>query len=160
MKPDVNDIYSLNNALFFDFSRKDVEQLCSVMERVEVKEGEIFIKEGDDSDSIYIIHEGEVEVIKLHSGEIIRLAVLGRDDFFGEMSIFEREVRMATVRALTDVRLLTIDKKTFLRRIQTDPSLAFRIVETMSRRIRKLDTELVRLKAKEISFFSSKADLG
>ena len=55
-------------------------------------------------------------------------------------------MRSATVRALGQVRILTIDKKNFLRRISQDPSMAFRIVETMSRRIRELTEENVQLK--------------
>ena len=44
------------------------------------------------------------------------------------------------------VRVLTIDKKNFLRRVHEDPSLAFRIVKTMSARIRELGDEIARLK--------------
>jgi CRP-like cAMP-binding protein len=62
------------------------------------------------------------------------------------MAIFEHDVRSATVRALGEVRALTIDKRTFLRRITEDPSLAFRIVEKMSHRIREMNNKLVRLK--------------
>jgi len=51
-----------------------------------------------------------------------------------------------------EVRVLTIDKRTFLRRITEDPSVAFRIVEKMSYRIRELDAELVRLKPKARRF--------
>ena len=51
----------------------------------------------------------------------------------------------ATVQALSQTRVLTVDKKTILRRIHEDPSLAYRILETMSRRVRELETELVRL---------------
>jgi len=72
--------------------------------------------------------------------------VLGKGDFFGEMAIFEHEVRSATIRARGEVRALTVDKRTFLRRITEDPSIAFRIVGRMSRRIRELDAEIVRLK--------------
>ena len=95
---------------------------------------------------MYEIQEGQVEVIKEKDGKEIQLAVLGKGDFFGEMAIFDREVRSATVRAKGEVRALTIDKRAFLRRITGDPSLAFRIVERMSRRIRELDAEIVRLK--------------
>ena len=63
------------------------------------------------------------------------------------MAVFEREVRSATVRALGEARVLTLDRKNFLRRINEDPSLAFRVVETMSRRVRELSAEIVRLKA-------------
>ena len=75
--------------------------------------------------------------------------VLDTGELFGEMAIVEHEVRMATVRALGQVRVLTIDQKNFLRRIHEDPSLAWGIVQTMSRRIRELATEVARLKGNE-----------
>ncbi len=108
--------------------------------------GIIIIRQGEPGDCMYEIQEGQVEVIKEKDGKEIQLAVLGKGDFFGEMAIFDREVRSATVRAKGEVRALTIDKRSFLRRITGDPSLAFRIVERMSRRIRELDAEIVRLK--------------
>ncbi|UCE20737.1 MAG: cyclic nucleotide-binding domain-containing protein [Candidatus Aminicenantes bacterium] len=108
--------------------------------------GEVIIRQGESGDSMYEIQDGQVEVIQEKDGREVPLAVLGRGDFFGEMAIFEREVRSATVRARGEVRVLTIDKRTFLRRITEDPSIAFRIVERMSHRIRKLDAEIVRLK--------------
>ncbi len=104
--------------------------------------GETIIQQGDVGDCMYVIQEGQAEVIEEKSGRDLRLAVLEGGDFFGEMALFEREARSATVRALGEVRILTIDKRTFLRRIQEDPTLAFRIVETMSRRIRGLDEKL------------------
>jgi CRP-like cAMP-binding protein len=109
-------------------------------------DGKIIIRQGEPGDCMYEIQEGQVEVVKEKDGKEIQLAVLGKGDFFGEMAIFDREVRSATVRAKGEVRALTIDKRTFLRRIAEDPSLAFRIVERMSRRIRELDSEIVRLK--------------
>ena len=108
--------------------------------------GIIIIRQGEPGDCMYEIQEGQVEVIKEKDGKEIQLAVLGKGDFFGELAIFDREVRSATVRAKGEVRALTIDKRAFLRRITGDPSLAFRIVERMSRRIRELDAEIVRLK--------------
>jgi CRP-like cAMP-binding protein len=108
--------------------------------------GEIIFRQGDEGDCMYVIQEGEVEVLSETDGKLVRLAVLDRGDFFGEMSIFQHEHRSATVRALSDTRVLTVDKKTFLSRIQADPSLAFRIVETLTRRINQMNEELVSLK--------------
>ncbi len=110
------------------------------------EDGNIIIRQGEPGDCMYEIQEGQVEVVQEKDGKEIQLAVLSRGDFFGEMALFDREVRSATVRAKGEVRALTIDKRTFLRRITEDPSLAFRIVERMSRRIRELDAEIVRLK--------------
>lgn len=111
-------------------------------------DGEIIIRQGEAGDIMFEILNGRVEVVQEKDGKEVRLALLEKGDFFGEMAIFDREVRAATVRALGDVRVLTIDKKILLRRISEDPSLALRILEKMSNRIRDLDSEIVSLNIK------------
>ncbi|NOR14811.1 MAG: cyclic nucleotide-binding domain-containing protein [Candidatus Aminicenantes bacterium] len=110
-------------------------------------DGAVIVRQGEAGDCMYEILEGTVEVLREKNGQEICLAVLGKGDFFGEMAIFEREVRSATVRAKGEGRAMTIDKRTLMRRISGDPSLAFRIVEKMANRIRELDIEIERLKA-------------
>jgi CRP-like cAMP-binding protein len=110
--------------------------------------GESIVRQGETGDCMYIVQAGQVEVLQEKESKEVRLAVLNEGDFFGEMAIFEREVRSATVRAIGEVRVLTVEKKNFLRRIQEDPSLAYHIVQTMSHRIRELSAELVRLKTR------------
>jgi CRP/FNR family transcriptional regulator len=110
------------------------------------EDGEIIIRQGEVGNCMYVIQEGQVEVLREEDGQEIQIAIRKEGDFVGEMAIFERDVRSATVRALGQVRALTIDKKNFLRRISQDPSLAFRIVETMSSRIRELSKENAQLK--------------
>jgi flavin-dependent dehydrogenase len=106
--------------------------------------GEVIIRQGDVGDCMYVIQSGKVEVILEKEGKEIRLAELGEGDFFGEMALFEKDVRSATVHPLGEVRVLTVDKKMFLRKIHDDPSLAFMIMKRMSQRIRELDGELMR----------------
>ena len=110
----------------------------------EYTEGDLIVRQGEIGDCMYEILDGRVEVIHETEGKEVRLAELGRGDFFGEMAIFDHEVRSATVRALGPVRALTIDKRTFLRRVTEDPSLAFRILEKMSHRIRELNKKMAR----------------
>ena len=110
----------------------------------EYKEGDLIVLQGEVGDCMYEILDGRVEVIHEAGGQKVRLAELGRGDFFGEMALFDREVRSASVRALGRVRALTIDKRTLLRRITEDPSLAFRILEKMSHRIRELNKKMAR----------------
>ena len=109
------------------------------------EDGEIIIRQGEVGNCMYVIQEGKVEVLIEKDGQEIQLAVREEGDFIGEMAIFEQDVRSATVRAFGPVRVLTIDKRNFFRRISQDPSLAFRIVETMSRRIRELSQENAQL---------------
>ena len=109
------------------------------------KKGEIIIQQGEVGDCMYVIQEGQVEVFVEKNDREVHLAIRGEGSLLGEMAIFDREVRSASVRAIGDVRALTVDKRNFMRRIHADPTLALRIVETMSYRIRELTSEVARL---------------
>jgi len=108
------------------------------------KDGEVIIRQGDKGDSIHVIQDGQAEVVKEIHGAFLRLAILGKGDIFGEMAILDHEARMATVRALGAARILTIDKENFLRRIHEDPSLAYRLLQVMSGRVRLLGEQVAR----------------
>jgi CRP-like cAMP-binding protein len=110
------------------------------------EDGEIIVRQGDVGDCLYVIQTGRVEIVAEHDGKETVLRELGEGEMVGEMAIFDRVVRSATVRAKGRARLLTVDKKNFLRRVNEDPSIAFRLVETMSRRIRDLSREIVELR--------------
>jgi CRP-like cAMP-binding protein len=64
----------------------------------------------------------------------------------GEMALLGPEVRSATVRAHGEARVLTIDRKSFLRRVHEDPSVVFEVVRTLSLRVRELSAEVSRLR--------------
>jgi CRP-like cAMP-binding protein len=109
------------------------------------KDGEIIIRQGKTGDSMYVVQSGRVEVVQhAKKCEEQHLAFLEVGDFFGEMAVFEKEVRSATVRAVGEARVLKVDKKTLLRRIREDPLLAVNLLKTMSHRIRDLDAEIAR----------------
>jgi flavin-dependent dehydrogenase len=110
------------------------------------RSGEIIVRQGDIGECMYFIQSGKVEVIRESDGKEVKLAELGQGEFFGEMALFEKGVRSATVRPLGEVRVLSVDKRLFLRKIHEDPALAFRIMQKMSRRIRELDKELGNLR--------------
>ena len=111
------------------------------------EDGEIIVRQGDVGDCMFVIQEGRARVLLEKDGKEKSLRVAGEGELIGEMAIFEKQARSATVRALGRVRVLTIDKKNFLRRIAEDPSIAFRVVQTMSRRVRELSDEVARLKS-------------
>lgn len=115
----------------------------------EYMDGEVIIRQGELGDCMYVVQEGQVEVIVELDDNFVQLAIRNQGDFIGEMAIFETEVRMATVRALGKVRVLTIDKKNFLRRILEDPSLAFRLVQSLSARIRELSVEIAQFRTEK-----------
>jgi CRP-like cAMP-binding protein len=109
-------------------------------------DGDKIILQGNLGDSMYVVQAGKVEVLQTSDEGEQHLAFLEAGDFFGEMAVFEKEVRSATVRSVGESRVLKIDKKTLLRRITEDPLLAVNLLKTMSHRIRYLNEEVARHK--------------
>jgi len=115
------------------------------------QDGEVIVRQGETGNCMYVIQAGQVDVVQSRGEEQVHLATLKAGDFFGEMALFEREVRSATVRAAREARVLTVDKRALFARIAEDPSLALRLLERLSRRIRELSAELVRVKTLDLS---------
>ena len=105
-------------------------------------DGEAIVRQGAVGDCMYVVQSGRVEVVQMTDLGEQHLAYLETGDFFGEMAVFEKETRSATVRASGEARALKVDKKTLLRRIKEDPLLAVNLLQTMSHRIRDLNAEL------------------
>ncbi len=112
----------------------------------EYADNEAICRQGEPGDRMFIIQAGRVQVVHERPDAEVVVAELKSGDLFGEMAIFEKEPRSATVRSIGISRVLTLDKRTFLRRVHEDPSLAFKLLERMSQRIRRLDQEVASLK--------------
>ena len=111
------------------------------------EDGEVVVRQGDVGDCMFVVQDGEVEIVVEEHGTEVVLRSAGRNEILGEMAIFEHKPRSATIRAKGKARILTLDKRNFLRRINEDPSLAFRMIETMSHRVRDLSHEVVELQS-------------
>jgi CRP/FNR family cyclic AMP-dependent transcriptional regulator len=110
-------------------------------------DGEVLVRQGDRGDCMYVIQEGQAEIFMEREGKEILLRTAQAGEVIGEMALFERVVRSASVRAKGDMRALTVDKRNFLKRINEDPSLAFRLVKLMSKKIREMSDEVARLRS-------------
>ena len=105
-------------------------------------DGEAIIRQGEVGNEMYVVQSGKVEVLLESGKNQERVSVLKSREFFGEMALFDKETRSATVRALGEARVLTIDKRTLLKRISEDPLLAYNMLRAMSARVRDLNREV------------------
>ena len=111
----------------------------------EFADGEIIVREGEESREMYVIQHGAVVVTKRIEGKEVELARLTRGDFFGEMSLLESLPRNATVRAEGPAQLLVIKPGGLLLKIRRDPTFAFEMLQHMSHRIRDLNERVASL---------------
>ncbi|SPQ01049.1 hypothetical protein NBG4_400017 [Candidatus Sulfobium mesophilum] len=108
-------------------------------------DGEVIFKEGEKGEVMYVIQAGKVRIKRDSTSGELTLGVLETGEIFGEMALFDRLPRSATVVALGGARILSVDRKKLFPTISRDPTLLFKILETMSQRIRKLDDEIGKL---------------
>jgi CRP-like cAMP-binding protein len=110
---------------------------------------EVIFSEGDKGDTMYVIQSGKVKISKKTASKEIVIAEIGSGEILGEMALFDRLPRSATATALGETRILSIDKKKLFATISRDPTLVFKILESMSRRIRRLNENIAGLRKQE-----------
>ncbi len=128
-----------------------LQRLLNESQILQYKEGEVIINEGDDDGgALFLICQGCVVIAKIinkSTGRAKPLATLRKADYFGEMSLFDRKPRSATVMAIENSYLLKISADAFQNLVQSDvgvsSALLFKIIQGISGRLRRTNMELV-----------------
>ncbi|MEO8276562.1 MAG: cyclic nucleotide-binding domain-containing protein [Thermoanaerobaculia bacterium] len=98
--------------------------------------GAIIVQEGAPGSEMFIIEDGEVEIVRMLGDSERVVTTLGPGDFFGEMSVLENRARSATARAKSACRLLPIDATTLDALLREHPEVAVRMMRKLSARLR------------------------
>lgn len=123
--------------LFQSLPKAELEHLARQMQIRSLHAGEILFREGDHGDHFFVIDNGEVEIIKAFGTENERLiAVRKPGDFIGELSLINPAgLRMAMVRARTNVALWQLSRQDFEEVLNNNAPIANRIVRELSQRL-------------------------
>jgi CRP/FNR family transcriptional regulator, cyclic AMP receptor protein len=122
-------------SLFGECTEEDLRRIAEISRVVEGPAGTVMTRAGGPGDSFFLIMDGRVSV----ETPVGLTDPLQAGDFFGEMSLIDGEPRSATITALTDVRLLVVDRTHFWRLLDEAPNLLRRILVVLSRRVRRLE---------------------
>jgi ATP-binding cassette, subfamily B, bacterial HlyB/CyaB len=124
-------------------SRAELEEYVSSVGVKRVSAGKEIVRQGAAGDMrLYVVRQGEVGIAREEDGNVYQLAKLGAGEIFGERACLLRQDQLATVTALTDVRLLVIPEKTVHFMLERNPKLR----EVLEERMRFTDRELQRQK--------------
>jgi CRP/FNR family cyclic AMP-dependent transcriptional regulator len=116
----------------------EAARLCGYPQDVAIVEEGTRAEDAEDGDSLYVIVDGRVRVVRERDGDEHRLAELGPGDFFGEMSLLDGRPRSATVVAEEDTQCLVLARWDLLRTMRRDPEVAIRMLSVMSERLRSV----------------------
>jgi len=145
----VNKVEELQKSRLFEgLLPEEIEMLADVTQQKKFGEGEIVFEQGDVGDSLYLLVEGSVEVIhKAPGGEEHLIVVLNAPEFFGEMSLIDKEYRSASIRAKTETIMLCLSNEnlhSFARVYKNGFTLVvINIARVMSARLRETNHKLI-----------------
>jgi CRP/FNR family transcriptional regulator len=107
--------------------------------------GQVVFREGDASDTCYIVRSGRARATREHSGgRTITLATFGPGDVFGELALFEDERRSATIEAIEQTGVVAVLGPDMRRLMIEHPGISARLVIALGRRLRETNERLSR----------------
>jgi CRP-like cAMP-binding protein len=131
--------------VFSTLERGDLERIAELALPRSFEPGQVVFREGDASDTCYIVREGQARAIRSHSdGRTITLASFGPGDIFGELAMFEDENRSATVEAVEPTSVVAVLGPDMRRLMGEHPQIATRLVIALGRRLREMNERLSR----------------
>lgn len=106
--------------------------------------GKIFIRDGSVSDTIFVVLNGEAEVVKQDNlNNVIVIATLEKGSIIGEMGMLLEQKRTASIRAKTDVKVLCVPNKVFMDALLRFPLLNIRLLKSLAARIQTLNEKFM-----------------
>jgi CRP/FNR family transcriptional regulator len=131
--------------VFAALAESDLAKVADVAVPRRFEAGEVVFREGDESDTCYIVRSGHARAIREHSdGRSITLANFGPGDIFGELAMFDSERRSATVDALDSMEAIAILGADMRRLLGLHPDISVKLVIALGRRLRETNERLAR----------------
>jgi CRP-like cAMP-binding protein len=131
--------------VFSTLEAEDLERIASVAVPRAFDPGQIVFREGDASDTCYVVRAGRARAVRAHpDGRTITLATFGPGDIFGELAMFEDELRSATVEAVQPTSVVAVLGPDMRRLMVEHPEIAIRLVVALGRRLRETNERLTK----------------
>jgi CRP/FNR family cyclic AMP-dependent transcriptional regulator len=123
----------------------DLERIAQFAVPREFEPGEVVFREGDASDTCYVVRDGRARALRTHrDGRTLTLATFGPGDIFGELALFEDERRSATVEAIEQTGTVAVLGPDMRRLMSEHAEISSRLVIALGRRLRETNERLSR----------------
>jgi CRP/FNR family transcriptional regulator, cyclic AMP receptor protein len=131
--------------VFATLEEEDLQRIAELAVPRTFEAGQVVFRKGDSSDTCYVVRAGHARAVREHpDGRTITLATFGPGDIFGELAMFEDELRSATVEAVHPTEVVAILGRDMRRLMGEHPEIAIRLVVALGRRLRETNERLAR----------------
>lgn len=129
--------------LFKGLSPQELQRFVDLTREKSYPRGSVILFEDDPGEALFIVREGRVKVVLVgDDGREVILGVLGIGDHFGELALIDDQPRSAHVIAMEDASLMVLRRDDFRRRVEETPSVAWAMMQELSRRLRRADDKI------------------
>jgi CRP/FNR family transcriptional regulator len=124
---------------------EDLARVAEVAVPRRLGPGEVVFREGDESDTCYLVQSGHARAVREHpDGRTITLAQFGPGDIFGELAMFDNERRSATIETLESTEVIAILGGDMRRLLREHPDIGVKLISALGRRLRETNERLAR----------------
>lgn len=128
---------------FTQLNDRELEVLRSLASERPYQKNAVVLTEGEMGDSLYMIQSGKVKVvIGDEEGRELILKILGPGDFFGEMSMIDKQPRSASVTTIEPAIFLVLTNASFERCVEQAPRIANVVMQILAQRVREADRKI------------------
>jgi len=135
---------NIRNVSFFStLSDHELEMVARIAHVKSFSKGYMVFEEGEKRDTLYIVLKGRVKVSLFdEDGREYILDIIGKDGFFGELSLFEELSGFANVMTLEQSDLLIIRRNDFMRLLMENRDFSMSMIKELSKRLRAANEKL------------------
>jgi len=117
------------------------------MQELSFTTGDVVYREGDPGDAVYVVQSGAVEITRMVDGDVACLSVFGPGEIFGETGVLRDRPHSTTVTALSETKLLEVDKATFLQTFGEDNPFGLPLLRMLCSRLAATDERMLETRA-------------
>ena len=139
--------------LFHGLEDADFAVLAEELDELAVAKGGVVFAQDSKADSFYLIYNGSVKITRKQEKKEIQLALLVKNDYFGELALVARRRRSATVTALADTILLVLSRADFEKLYQQAPQIKENLEIAVRSRVLARRLEFKWLRPDEVIYF-------
>jgi len=124
----------LNSHLGTELSDDEAATLAGYMQAHELRGGDYLIKEGTVDDTLHVMVEGNLEVVKRTAADgTASIAIIREGNLAGELSFIDGKVHTVGLRALSDCKVISLERKDFERIVDKNPQLVYKVMRAVAR---------------------------
>ncbi len=129
--------------LFKSLDANERERFAELVREKSYPKGSVILFEDDPGDALFVVRSGRVKVVLLsEDGREVILGLLGIGEHFGELSLIDDQPRSAHVIAMEESSILVLRRDDFRRRVEASPTVAWALLQELSRRLRRADEKI------------------